>query len=114
MLRGQVWLIHLNSTVGAETQQTHPAVIVNDDGVGALPLRVVVPLIEWKDHYMVAAWMVKLDPTTDNGLTQTSAADTFQVRSVSQTRLVRQLGKLSDDELRQLSKALAMVLGISP
>jgi mRNA interferase MazF len=109
-----VWLINLDATVGADAHQTRPAVIVSDDGVGALPLRVVVPLIEWKDHYMVAAWIVKLETTTDNGLSQTSAADAFQVRSVSQERLARQLGKLSDDELRQLSKALAMVLGISP
>jgi mRNA interferase MazF len=109
-----VWLINLNSTSGAEGHQTRPAVIVSDDGVGVLPLRVIVPLMDWKDHYIVAAWMVKLEPTKENGLSQTSAADAFQMRSVAQTRLVRQLGQLSDDDMRQIAKALAVVLGVSP
>jgi mRNA interferase MazF len=109
-----VWLINLDSTSDADIQQTRLAVIVSDDGVGVLPLRVIVPLTDWKDHYIVAAWMVKLEPTTDNGLGQASAADAFQMRAVAQARLVRQLGQLSDDDVRPIAKALAVVLGISP
>jgi mRNA interferase MazF len=41
-------LINLDPTVGAEIQKTRLAVIVNDDGVGVLPLRVIVPLTDWK------------------------------------------------------------------
>lgn len=36
MRRGEVWLINLDPTVGAEIQKTRPAIIVNDDGVGVL------------------------------------------------------------------------------
>jgi mRNA interferase MazF len=57
MRRGEVWLINLDPTIGAEIQKTRPAIIVNDDGVGALPLRVIVPLTDWKERYNVAAWM---------------------------------------------------------
>jgi mRNA interferase MazF len=46
MRRGEVWLINLDPTVGAEIRKTRPAVIVNDDAIGALPLRVIVPLTE--------------------------------------------------------------------
>jgi hypothetical protein len=37
MGRGEVWLINLDPTVGAEIKKTRPAVIVNDDAVGILP-----------------------------------------------------------------------------
>jgi hypothetical protein len=38
MGRGEVWLINLDPTVGAEIKKTRPAVIVNDNAVGILPL----------------------------------------------------------------------------
>ncbi len=112
MRRGEIWLINLDPTVGAEIRKTRPAVIVNDDAVGILPLRVVVPVTEWKDRYAVAPWMVRLDPDPDNGLSKPSAADTFQVRSVAQQRFVQRLGTISDNHLRQITKALATVLRI--
>ena len=112
MLRGDVWLINLDPTVGAEIKKTRPAVIVNDDAVGVLPLRVIVPITEWRDRYAVAPWMVYLPPDPQNGLGKPSAADTFQVRSLSQSRFVEQLGKLSEITMQEISRALALVLTI--
>ncbi len=56
--------------------------------------------------------MVRLEPSAENGLSKPSAADTFQVRSISQQRLVRQLGIVSDEQMQNISKALAIVLCI--
>jgi mRNA interferase MazF len=81
MRRGKVWLINLDPTVGAEIKKTRPAVIVNDDAIGILPLKVIVPITEWKDRYAVAPWLVRLEPDAENGLDKPSAADVFQVRS---------------------------------
>ncbi len=39
MRRGEVWLINLDPIIGAEIKKTRPAVIVNDDAVGILPLK---------------------------------------------------------------------------
>ena len=112
MRRGEIWLINLDPTVGAEIKKTRPAVIVNDDAVGILPLKVIVPITEWKDRYAVAPWMVRLEPDVENGLDKPSAADAFQVRSVAQGRFVRRLGKLSDAVMREITRALAVVLSI--
>ena len=112
MHRGDVWLINLDPTVGAEIKKTRPAVIVNDDAVGILPLRVIVPITEWKDSYGVPPWMVPLNPDAQNGLDKPSAADTFQVRSLSQSRFVQQLGRLSEISMQEISRALALVLAI--
>jgi mRNA interferase MazF len=112
MRRGEVWLVNLDPTIGAEIKKTRPAVIVNDDAIGILPLRVIVPITEWRDRYAVAAWMVRLDPTPENGLDKPSAADAFQVRSVAQQRLVRRLGNLSESTMEEITRALAVVLVI--
>jgi mRNA interferase MazF len=112
MHRGDVWLINLDPTVGAEIKKTRPAVIVNDDAVGILPLKVIVPITEWKERYAVAPWMVPLNPDVQNGLDKLSAADAFQVRSLSQSRFVQQLGRLSETTMEEISRALALVLAI--
>ena len=114
MRRGEVWLINLDPTIGAELKKTRPAVIVNDNAVGLLPLKVIVPLTTWKEHYRQAPWLVRIEPHPDNGLDRPSAADAFQVRSLSQERLVRHLGKLTAAEMKSISTALALVLNIEP
>ncbi len=112
MRRGEVWLINLDPSIGAEIKKTRPAVIVNDDSVGVLPLKIIVPITEWKERYNVAPWMIRIEPTIENGLDKVSAADAFQVRSIDQTRMVRRLGILSELYLQNVTKALALVLSI--
>lgn len=112
MHRGEVWLIDLDPAVGSEIRKTRPAVIVKNDAVGLLPLRVIVPITEWKDRYSVAPWMVQILPSSENGLDKLSAADAFQVRSLAHQRFVRKLGNLPDAVMRSISKALATVLSI--
>ena len=114
MRRGEVWLINLDPTIGAEIKKTRPTVIVNDDAIGILPLKVIVPITDWKDRYAVAPWLVRLEPDAENGLDKPSAADAFQVRSVAQERFVRRLGELSDTAMQEITKALAIVLSIEP
>jgi mRNA interferase MazF len=114
MNRGEIWFINLDPTVGAEIKKTRPVVIVNDDAIGILPLRVIVPITEWKDRYAVAPWMVRLEPDAENNLDKPSVADAFQVRSVAQERFVRRLGKLSDSAMQEITRALAVVLSIEP
>ncbi len=112
MNRGEVWLVNLNPTIDREMSKTRPAVIVNNDLVGILPLKVIVPITDWKERYSNRPWMIKLEPNNSNGLTKNSAADTFQVRSLSQSRLVKKLGKLNNSEMKEITAALAIVLKI--
>ncbi|GBC92169.1 Endoribonuclease MazF9 [bacterium HR15] len=113
MNRGEIWWVNLDPTLGAEIQKTRPAVIVSVDEMGILPLRIVVPLTEWKERYAQAPWMVRVEPSVTNGLEKVSCADTFQVRSVSVGRLVGRLGRLEEAFMRAIEQALVIVLGIS-
>ncbi len=114
MRRCEVWLINLDPTIGAEIKKTRPVVIVSSDTIGILPLRVVVPLTDWKNHYQQAAWMVKISPTRDNGLAKDSAADTFQIWSVSTTRFIRKVGVISQEEMNQIAHAIGLVVEYPP
>lgn len=112
MLRGEVWFVNLDPTIGTEINKTRPAIIVNEDIIGILPLKVIVPITDWKDRYAVRPWMVRIDPDSTNGLVKTSAIDTFQVRSVSEIRLTRKLGTLSESDMAMVSQALVVVFGL--
>jgi len=48
MKQGEIWLINLDPTVGAEIKKTRPAIIVNDNSTGKLPLKIIVPITGWK------------------------------------------------------------------
>ena len=110
MLRGEVWLINLDPTIGAEIQKTRPVVIVSSNSIGILPLRVVVPLTDWKERYQQAAWMIWVSPDAQNGLSKASAADTFQIRSVSTDRFVRKIGKCSATTMALIVNAVGLVI----
>ena len=112
MLRGQVWLYSADPTVGDEIGKIRPAVIVSNNELGILRLKVIAPITGWNEAFISAEWMVKIEPTNDNGLSKRSAVDTFQVRSVSQQRLIKQIGTLSDEIMDEVSKALSVVLNI--
>ena len=112
MKQGKVWLINLDPTVGSEISKTRPAIIVNDNTLGRLPLKIVVPLTDWKDRYSIAAWMVSVVPDRLNKLSKPSAADCFQVRSVAQERLVKKIGTIDSEVMQQIRRALALVFTI--
>lgn len=113
MLRGQIWLYSADPTVGDEIGKTRPCIIVSNDDIGALRLKVIVPITGWNEVFLKVPWMVRIEPTTENGLSKLSAVDTFQVRSVSQQRLLKQVGTVSDKIIKEISNALAIVLSIN-
>ena len=112
MKQGEIWLLNLDPAIGAEIKKTRLAIVVNDDTLGKLPLKIIVPLTDWKDRYDVALWMVKINPDTKNGLDKESAADCFQIRSLSQKRFVRRLGLVSNQIMDEIRLGLSRVLSI--
>ena len=112
MKQGEIWQINLDPTVGSEIQKIRPAVIVNDDALGKLPLKIIVPITDWKQRYEIAPWMVNLFPDKDNNLIKESAADCFQVRSLSVVRFTKKIGIISHAKLEAIKESLAKVLSI--
>jgi mRNA interferase MazF len=113
MNQGDFWLINLDPAIGAEIKKTRPSIVMNDNILVRLPLKIIIPITEWKDRYEIAPWMVRLIPDNQNNLTKVSAADCFQVRSISDQRFVKYIGKVEDNVVEQLKDALAKVFSIS-
>lgn len=110
MKHGEIWEINLSPTIGAEIKKKRPAVIINDDAIGTLPLRVIIPITQWNDSFQGAIWMIKIEPDGENNLTKLSAADTFQIRSLSVRRFIRKLGSISPDILKDIKNAIKAVI----
>lgn len=113
MKTSEIWLVDLDPAKGSEIRKTRACVIVSSDAVGRLPLRIVVPLTDWKDRYDIADWHVKIEVDNKNNLLKTSSADCFQVRSVSEKRLKRKTGELEKYYMDSIKEALALVLEIT-
>jgi mRNA interferase MazF len=77
-----------------------------------LPLRITVPITDWKSHYASAAWMVKIVPNSSNNLSKISSADCFQIRSISTKRFIKKIGVINTTEIEEIETALASVLKI--
>ena len=73
--RGEIWRIRFDPSVGAEIQKVRPALVVNLNSIGRLPLRIVVPVTDWKPDYAYVSWFVFLPMTSENGLLKDSGAD---------------------------------------
>lgn len=108
----EIWFVNFNPTVGAEINKKRPAIIVNDDSIGVLPLRVIVPITDWRERYNSADWMVKVEPTALNNLTKDSTADCFQVKSVSTNRFDSKIGEVDDEIFQKIKESLKNVFNL--
>jgi mRNA interferase MazF len=113
ILRGEIWMVNFDPTKGAEIQKTRPAVVMNVKSIGRLPLHIVVPITDWKQDYAAFPWFVRLTPNAHNGLRKESGADTFQVKSLSTGRFVRFVGSVTNEQIRQIARAIALCVGYS-
>jgi mRNA interferase MazF len=109
--RGEVWLVEFDPAVGAEIRKLRPALVVSLDAVGRLPLRVVVPLTDWKPQYATYSWFTLIPADASNGLSKDSGADAFQVKSISQNRFQHRLGLVTSTELDAVATAVSLVVG---
>ena len=108
--RGDIWLVNLDPTVGAEIQKTRPVVVVNSDAIGALPIKLVAPITEWMDYMARNIWHVKIVPDALNGLAKPSAVDILQLRGVDTKRFVQKVGKASSQTMKNIVTAITVVI----
>ena len=115
MRRGEICLVDLDPTRGAEADKRRPAVIVSNDGANATATRLgrgvvtVVPVTTNVAH--VYPFQVLL-PGDATGLREDSKAQAEQVRSLSVQRIGAVVGNLPPDTMAELDDALRLHLGL--
>lgn len=112
--RGDIWMIRFDPSEGDEIQKIRPAVVMTASGAGKMRLQIVVPITNWQPQFSRYFWMVQLTPDAQNGLSKDSAADAFQVKSLSVNRFQRKLGSVTTDQLDEISAAIALCVGYTP
>jgi mRNA interferase MazF len=115
MRRGEIWLVDLDPSRGAEAHKRRPAVSVSNNGANAAATRLgrgvltVVPVTS--NVTRVHAFQVLL-PTGTTGLNRDSKAQAEQVRAVAVERIQHRVGYLSGPVLAQLDEALRIHLAL--
>lgn len=108
MLRGEVWWIDLDPSLGDEIQKTRPAVIVSNDASNRSLSRVqVVPITNNVSRICPCEAPIEL-----NCEPRKAMAD--QIATVSKQRLKSRLATLSGDDVRAVERAIAVQRGLSP
>uniref|UniRef100_A0A7C5V2J1 mRNA interferase n=1 Tax=Caldicellulosiruptor owensensis TaxID=55205 RepID=A0A7C5V2J1_9FIRM len=108
--RGEIWLVDLNPTRGHEQSGIRPAVIVSVDEFNSCPadLVVVVPITSKNKSIPLH---VEIQPE-NSGLTKVSFAKPEDIRSISKERLVKKIGQLPEEKLKELEEKIRILLGL--
>ena len=100
MKRGEIWWISFDPSIGGEIQKKRPAIIVSNDAANKYLNRVqVVPLTSNTDRLYPSEAIVVFE-------NKKSKAMTDQLATVSKERLIKQVGKVSPEELRNIEDAI--------
>lgn len=116
MRRGDIWLVDLEPTRGAEADKARPVVLVGNDGANRMAARLgrgvvtVVPLTS--NTARVYPFQVLITDQGSNGLDRPSKAQAEQVRSIDATRLVARIGRITPAESERLDAALRLHLAL--
>jgi len=112
ILRGEVWLVDLGEPGdgGPRIGKCRPCIVISADGIGRLPLRLIVPLTSWHDRFLGSSWVARLPSTETNGLRKVSAADCFQIRSVPVDMFIKRMGVCSNEEMADVIAAVQIVI----
>jgi mRNA interferase MazF len=103
--RGGVWRVRLDPVEGSEQAGTRPAVIISDDTLNdALPIVTVAPITSRKTERIFKTEVLVEPP--EGGLTLRSKVVLYQVRAVSKSRCLEELGMLADARMAAVDAAL--------
>ena len=106
MLRGEVWWVDFDPSLGGEVQKTRPAAIVSNDASNRNLNRVqVVPITSNVSRVYPCEARVDL-----NGEARKAMAD--QIATVSKQRLKSRLATLAPDDIRAVERAMRVQLGL--
>ena len=108
MERGDVWTVAGGPDYAGKPR---PAVIIQDDAFGATGSITICP---FTTHAVDAPLMrLAIAPSDQNGLRASSHVMIDNITTVSRTKLELRAGRLSDEDLVRVNRAVAVFLGLA-
>jgi len=108
MEQGEIWNANLSPTKGSEQAGIRPVVILSGNLLNQhLNIVICCPLTTQIKNYK---GNIILQPNSENKLKKTSEILTFHIRSVSQERLIKKIGKISTQETEKIKHYLNEIL----
>lgn len=107
-LRGEVWLVTLDPTIGREQAGRRPALVVSDDLFNQSYAELVVVLPITSKNKAIRSHVSVSPP--EGGLSIQSFIKCEDARSVSIQRLERRLGKVTAGTLKDVENRLRIIL----
>ncbi len=98
-------------TVGAEIRKARPALIIQNDIADRWSPVTIVAAIASRPDAPVYPADARVDPP-DGSLSLPSVVLLNQVRTIDRRRLVKRLGRLRPDTMKQVNRALQLSLGL--
>jgi len=108
--QGEIWMVEFFPKVGSEITKLRPAIVVNHNEIGRLPLKTIVPITDWKNNYAYYPWMLKIEASNLNGLSKTSAIDCFQIKNFANKRFVEKIGTIDEEVLKKVHFTISKTL----
>jgi len=113
LLRGDVYLVNLDPTIGREISKARPAVIIqNDIGNKFSPVTIIAPISSIKEITRPLPIMIFIKKG-EGGLTEDSYIDCGQIRTIDKDkRLITKFGSLDKSKMNEIDKALKISLSL--
>jgi mRNA interferase MazF len=108
MKRGEVWTV---SVGGPYAGKPRPAVIVQEDRFEATSS--ITLCVFTTDPTEAPLLRMLIEPTDRNGLSSASRLMVDKVTTVPKARLGKRIGKLNDEDVVRLNRALTVFLGLA-
>lgn len=108
MKRGYIWTVAGGSDYAGKPR---PAIVLQDDAFDATASITVCPLTTQR----LDAPLIRLpiEPSERNGLKTTSDVMVDKITTVSKKKLDEQVGRLSDEDMVRVNRAVVVFLGLA-
>ena len=108
MRRGEIWSVSGGPDYSGKPR---PAVILQDD---RFELKTSVTLCPFTGNLLEAPiFRLRVEPSSENGLRQPSVLMADKITTVPRTKIGQRVGRLSDEDMLRLNRAIVVFLGIA-
>jgi mRNA interferase MazF len=110
-IRGEIYLVNFDPTIGSEISKTRPALIIQNNIANRSSPIIIIAAITSKFDDRLYPTEVLIEPP-EGGLKTISVILLNQIRSIDRQRLIRRIGAIGSEKLNEVDRAIQISLGL--